>query len=166
MRNTFGRFALPIIWDFAEVQPTSETSGGYYGAVEWISLVVSDLLPAAQGSEEAAVSWGSAITLSQPHAVDVILTHPPYYDAIIYSDVMDFFYVWLRRTVYGLTPHIDFVFAEPLAPKWKPDENDGELIDTQVDSDGTKFNHVRFMKRGCFVRSKPAVAFSQMRVAS
>ena len=49
---------------------------------------------------------------------DRIVTDPPYYDAIPYSDLMDFFYVWLRRTLYGLSPEIDAVFREPLAPKW------------------------------------------------
>ena len=42
---------------------------------------------------------------------------------------MDFFYVWLRRTLYGLSPDIDAAFYEPLAPKWDHEANDGELID-------------------------------------
>ena len=60
---------------------------------------------------------------------DLILTDPPYYDAIPYSDLMDFFYVWLRRTLLGLSPEIAEAFREPLGPKWDVDKRDGELID-------------------------------------
>lgn len=63
------------------------------------------------------------------HNFDLILTDPPYYDAIPYSDLMDFFYIWLRRTLHGLSPELDQVFHEPLSPKWNHDKNDGELID-------------------------------------
>jgi putative DNA methylase len=42
---------------------------------------------------------------------------------------MDFFYVWLRRTLHGLSDEIDAAFSSPLSPKWDHDRNDGELID-------------------------------------
>src|SRR5258708_19193639 len=61
--------------------------------------------------------------------MDAIITDPPYYDAISYADLMDFFYVWLRRTLYGLSPEIDATFKETLTPKWDHERNDGELID-------------------------------------
>jgi putative DNA methylase len=48
---------------------------------------------------------------------------------------MDFFYVWLRRTLHGMTAEVDAVFAQPLSPKWSHAGNDGELID-----DVTRFN--------------------------
>src|SRR5205085_7289489 len=60
---------------------------------------------------------------------DLILTDPPYYDAIPYSDLMDFFYLWLRRTLHGLTPEVDESFQTPVGPKWDSGRNDGELID-------------------------------------
>ena len=60
---------------------------------------------------------------------DLVVTDPPYYDAIPYSDLMDFFYVWLRRTLYGLSPAFDNAFRPPLAPKWNSEAGDGELID-------------------------------------
>ena len=55
-----------------------------------------------------------------------------------YSDLMDFFYVWLRRTLHGLSHEIDQAFAEPLAPKWNHDANDGELIDDACRFNGDK----------------------------
>ena len=49
---------------------------------------------------------------------DLVLTDPPYYDAIPYSDLMDFFYVWLDAGLHGLHPRDCSAFREPLAPKW------------------------------------------------
>ena len=60
---------------------------------------------------------------------DLICTDPPYYDAIPYSDLMDFFHVWLRRSTHGLSPEIDTAFIQQLGPKWDHDKNDGELVD-------------------------------------
>ena len=60
---------------------------------------------------------------------DAIITDPPYYDAIPYSDLMDFFYVWLRRSLNGLSVEMDAAFVKPLGPKWDHNTGDGELID-------------------------------------
>ena len=59
----------------------------------------------------------------------MICTDPPYYDAIPYSDLMDFFQVWLRRVLHGLSSETDGAFADPLGPKWESGASDGELID-------------------------------------
>lgn len=134
IEGTFARFALPIIWDFAEVNPLSEATGGFPSASEWIGLAVSHLLGATAGGT-AKVRRGSAIA-SRGGDFDVILTDPPYYDAIPYSDLMDFFYVWLRRTLNGLSPDIDASFSTPLGPKWDDDSRDGELIDDASRHDG------------------------------
>ena len=65
----------------------------------------------------------------QLESVDLIITDPPYYDAIPYSDSMDFFYVWLRRSTHGLFAEAESVFSNALGPKWDHDTSDGELID-------------------------------------
>jgi hypothetical protein len=67
---------------------------------------------------------------------DLIVTDPPYYDAIPYSDLMDFFYIWLRRMLNGSSPEIIAAFGEPLAPKWSHEKNEGELIDDSSRFDG------------------------------
>ena len=60
---------------------------------------------------------------------DLILTDPPYYDAIPYSDLMDFFHVWLRRTLHDLGEDYAEAFSQRLGPKWQHESNDGELVD-------------------------------------
>ena len=69
---------------------------------------------------------------------DAVVTDPPYYDAIPYSDLMDFFYVWLRRTLNGLSVDSDHALRKPLSPKWDHDKNDGELIDDASRHGGDK----------------------------
>ena len=128
IRSTFARFALPMVWDFAESCPLTDTTGGFSQAVEWIARVSEHLHGATHNAGPPNVLRQSA---TAPHIAefDVICTDPPYYDAIPYSDLMDFFYVWLRRVLHGLSPEIDAAFSEPLGPKWNADANDGELID-------------------------------------
>jgi adenine-specific DNA methylase len=129
MSHVFVRFALPITWDFAELNPISRSSGNYLGCLDWVSRVTDHTLLAA-GDEAVKISKNSAVSMNEAKGtVDVVVTDPPYYDAIPYSDLMDFFYVWLRRTLHGLSPDIDAAFREPLAPKWDHEKNDGELID-------------------------------------
>ena len=132
--HTFARFALPMVWDFAESCPLGETTGGFSPSVEWIARVAEHLDDATAGAPAPQVLLQSAAE-PLPGDLDVICTDPPYYDAIPYSDLMDFFYIWLRRTLYGLSPETDLAFAHPLGPKWDAESEDGELID-----DAARFN--------------------------
>lgn len=128
IEGTFSRFALPIVWDFAETNPLGTATGGYYSALEWVSRVVSHACLATSPNSESTALCQSALEPSSKE-FDIILTDPPYYDAIPYSDLMDFFYVWLRRSTHALCSEIDAVFRKPLGPKWDQEAEDGELID-------------------------------------
>ena len=128
LRNTFARFALPMVWDFAESCPLTDTTGGFIQAVEWIARVCEHTQEATEPAPLATAMRQSAIEV-QTDEFDLICTDPPYYDAIPYSDLMDFFHVWLRRVLYGHSEETDAAFAAPLGPKWDADEDDGELID-------------------------------------
>lgn len=126
--NTFSRFALPIIWDYAEGNPLGNTTGNWRSCVEWVAGVVEHTTEACGSAPSAEVLRQSAL---EPVAgsFDAIVTDPPYYDAIPYSDLMDFFHVWLRRTTHVLNPTVDRAFDSPLGPKWDQQRLDGELID-------------------------------------
>ena len=128
IRNTFTRYALSMTWDFAESVLSADSSGGYPGAIEWVAMYVEHGLLSSSSSPSPEVLQSSAVSPSE-YLFDAIVTDPPYYDAISYADLMDFFYVWLRRTLYGLSPEIDAAFKQPLSPKWDHEHNDGELID-------------------------------------
>ena len=128
LRDTFARFALPMVWDYCEVNPLSKSSGSYSGLADWVARYLDHAIAAVSSAPLPTVHVRSAIALPISD-VDLICTDPPYYDAIPYSDLMDFFHIWLRRALHGLSPEIDAAFAEPLGPKWNSGENDGELID-------------------------------------
>jgi hypothetical protein len=96
--------------------------------VEWVAKVIDHTLGAAQNMPNVNVVRESATdaTFGQ---FDQIITDPPYYDAIPYSDLMDFFHIWIRRALYGLSPMFSDAFAERLGPKWNKQQNSGELVD-------------------------------------
>src|SRR3972149_9457062 len=79
-------------------------------------------MPATRALNQSAIAHHAA-------KYDVVVTDPPYYDAIPYPDLMDFFYVWLRRTLHGVSPEMTAAFASKLGPKWDETKQDGELID-------------------------------------
>jgi len=146
--NTFSRFALPMVWDFIEGVPTADSSGGYLSSLEWVAKV-TEHLSSIPKAPKAAILQQSALT-GLADQFDVICTDPPYYDAISYSDLMDFFYVWLRRTLYGFDPETDAAFREPLAPKWNHETSDGELIDDSSRFGGDKSKSKKAYENGMF----------------
>ncbi len=161
--HTFARFALPIVWDYCEVNPLAATSGSFAAMAEWAARYVENACEALRDTPPPQVRTASALE-SPPGRFDVICTDPPYYDAIPYSDLMDFFHIWLRRVLSGLSPETDAAFATPLGPKWNAEANDGqgdgELIDDAVrfggDRAASKRNYEDGMARA-FARCREAL---------
>jgi putative DNA methylase len=137
IRNTFARFALPMVWDFAETNTTIEASGGYPGQIELVARYLDHALSVQSNNAPPRIKKASAISVGSGSA-DLIITDPPYYDAIPYSDLMDFFHVWLRRMQHGLNSEMDAVFSDSLSPKWDHARQDGELIDDESRFGGDK----------------------------
>ena len=113
MGHTYVRFALPISWDFAEVDPFSKFTGGYFAHIGWVVRFLANVLAAKLTSEPCINQQSSLCQVSQ--TIDAIITDPPYYDAIPYADLSDFFHVWLRRSIGDQFPD---VFTEALTPKF------------------------------------------------
>ncbi len=111
--HTFARNALPMVWDYAELNPFSGSTGDWSGAIDWIVRVIEHASKVSTSS--ASVHQGTATRLPYSDDVfDAIITDPPYYNAVPYADLSDFFYVWLRKSIGDLYPEI---FRTPLAPK-------------------------------------------------
>lgn len=109
--HVFGRQALPMIWDFAEVSFLSDN--GWTGASDWVLRVIRATAEAKL--KEGTVANASATNHPLPDdTVDAIVTDPPYYAAIPYADLSDFFYSWLKRSVGALHPDL---FSSKLSPK-------------------------------------------------
>lgn len=109
-RNTFGRQAIPMVWDFAESNPLSESSGNFAGGIVSIVAGIGSLDPLAAGHVEQADAQSQKIATAK-----VISTDPPYYDNIGYADLSDFFYVWLRRSLKQVFPSLFSTLAVPKA---------------------------------------------------
>jgi putative DNA methylase len=106
LQHTYGRGALPMVWDFSEANPF----GGSVG--DWTAIVLNAEngieAGVASGPRPADVRRGSAANLPWPDGhMDAVITDPPYYDNVPYADISDFFYVWLKRTV-GTSYHEHF----------------------------------------------------------
>ena len=98
-RTTFARQALPMVWDFVEVNPVQDK---WIGAVERVAGVLEQLV-----ASDAPVEVTQADAVSRGNAAGaVICTDPPYYDNICYSDLADYFYVWLRRVLRQAYPEL------------------------------------------------------------
>jgi adenine-specific DNA methylase len=147
--HTFHRFALPMNWDFIEGVTTQSFSGGYSSCLEWVALVAEHCQLLATSSNASSTRSQSA-TVAEFREYDLVVTDPPYYDAIPYSDLMDFFYVWMRRALYGLAPEIDRAFSQSLGPKWNRDKRDGELIDDSSRFGGDRIASKKAYEDGMF----------------
>jgi adenine-specific DNA methylase len=113
--HTFARQALPMLWDYVEGNPVTGASGTAEGGLEWVISVLAHLSQIPPASTLPQVHQGSATELPYPDKFfDAVITDPPYYDNVPYSDLSDFFYVWLRRTIGHLYPDL---FLTPLTPK-------------------------------------------------
>ena len=101
IRNTFGRQAIPMTWDFAECNPFSGSTGNWMAMVDWIVKAIGHV-PAATSVGEALQRDARARVRESAGAL--LSTDPPYYDNISYADLSDFFYVWLRRNLSDVWP--------------------------------------------------------------
>jgi putative DNA methylase len=103
---------MPMTWDFVEANPVGPATGNADGALKWILEV---LLQLPLDTAPAHVARGSATETSYPEGFfDAVVTDPPYYDNISYSDLSDFFFVWLKRSIGHLFPED---FAASHTPK-------------------------------------------------
>jgi len=111
--GTFGRQALPMTWDYTEINVSGDVAGSWQSALDWITRYIEH--GAATASTPATVQRGSATAMPYPDQFfDAVITDPPYYNNIAYAELSDFFYVWLRRSIGHLHPS---VLGTPITPK-------------------------------------------------
>lgn len=110
--HTFGRQAIPMVWDFVEVAPLANSTGCFGGAVEWIANVLEREARALATVGHVESASATAHPLPDDSCAAVI-TDPPYYDAVPYSTLSNYFYIWLKRAVPA---QLDSFFSERLAP--------------------------------------------------
>ena len=132
-RNTFGRQAIQMTWDFAESNPLSDSSGNFEGGIHSIVLGLSGVSPGTIGLSVQAEAQAQTVSHNK-----IISTDPPYYDNICYADLSDFFYVWLRKSLREMLPTLFSTLAVPKAE---------ELVATPY-RHGTKVKAEKFFLAG------------------
>ncbi|MHA1977133.1 MAG: DUF1156 domain-containing protein [Candidatus Hodarchaeales archaeon] len=113
IEHVFGRTALPMTWDYVELNVFSGANGDWSKQTEWVIRYLQK--NSWNAPSKAIVEQASATNLEYPdNYFDAVITDPPYYDNVPYSDLSDFFYVWFKRAVGGIFPKL---FSTPLTPK-------------------------------------------------
>jgi len=122
--HVFSRQAISMVWDYAEGNPFSGSSGSLPVTLDWIARVLS----VTGHSEHAGKAFQWDAMSGSASSGKVVSTDPPYYDNIGYADLSDFFYVWLRRSLKPIFPNL---FATLTTPKTEelvatPDRHGGK----------------------------------------
>ena len=110
LRGTFGRQALPMVWDYAETNPFSGAAGDIYGTAHSLCEVLDNFTTGVLGAGVQTDAVQQTLSTNK-----VASTDPPYYDNIGYADLSDFFYVWLRRSLKPVFPELFATLAVPKA---------------------------------------------------
>lgn len=113
IRGTFPGQTVQMRWDFCENYPFRNGSGSWSDALDAVLKVIEHC--SATGSEPARIERGDAQVLPYGDGeFDAVVIDPPYYQSVMYSDLSDFFYVWLKRSLGGIYPKL---FETPWTPK-------------------------------------------------
>ena len=148
IRNTFGRQAIPMTWDFAEANPFSSSTGCFSNMIDWIVKCINNF-PIAQF--QAEVSQRDAQSDCGLRSI-MISTDPPYYDNIDYADLSDYFYIWMRRSLKDSYPEL---FSTVLVPKAE------ELIATPFRHGGSMKKAKSFFESGMLSASKQMCLYAR-----
>ncbi|MEJ7786869.1 MAG: DUF1156 domain-containing protein [Solirubrobacteraceae bacterium] len=122
IRNVFARQAIPMAWDFLETNFLSTGSGTWASQVELAAQALEGLQADVPGFAVQQPAQRSASSRA------LISTDPPYYDNVGYSDLSDFFYVWLRRSLREIHPNLLSTLLVPKAEELvaNPYRHDGK----------------------------------------
>ena len=113
LSSAFGRQAIPMVFDFPESNPFCDSTGSLLNQLDWILRYIESECDYPFHTELQNASSGEKEQFNEKYLTTVV-TDPPYYDAIAYADLSDFFYVWLKRTLGDVFP---LNFATPQTPK-------------------------------------------------
>jgi len=113
LERIMGRQAIPMVFDYPESNPFCASSGSAINQLEWITRYIESESQYCFSTILQNASSGEKTQFSEKF-ITAVVTDPPYYDAIAYADLSDFFYVWLKRTLGDVFP---LNFATPETPK-------------------------------------------------
>ena len=102
IKSGISKEGIKLTWDFAELNPISRISGSLPLQIEAQAEAIRGL---ATVNNSVSCLRGTSTDLGfADNTFDAIVTDPPYYDNVSYSDISDFFYVWLKRCLGDVYP--------------------------------------------------------------
>ena len=107
--QVFGRQGIPMVWDYAESNPFSSSTGNFSGAIKWVTDAMVNFPACGKGVAEQFDAQSDCGLRNV-----MISTDPPYYDNIGYADLSDYFYIWMRNSLKDVYPEL---FSTMLVPK-------------------------------------------------
>lgn len=113
IQTPFSRQAIAMVFDYPESNPFCNSSGSALNQLEWITRYIESESNSPFAALFANASSGEKGQFAAK-TLTAVVTDPPYYDAIAYADISDFFYVWMKRTLGDIYP---INFATPKTPK-------------------------------------------------
>ena len=150
-RQLFARQAIPMVWDHAEANPLSESSGSWHILLRnLVKCFEADSFNFFREKEGTAQSFDAQTDCGLRNIM--ISTDPPYYDNIGYADLSDFFYVWMRQSLKGTYPDL---FSTMLVPKAE------ELIATPYRHDGSAEKAKNFFEDGMLSACKQMYQYAR-----
>ena len=147
--NLFSRQAIPMVWDFCESTPKSNARGVFLSSTDAVCKVIDSTRIAASSQ---ILQSDATEHLLPDQASSIWFTDPPYYDAIPYADLSDFFLVWLKRTLPS-----NAILQDPFDPDNRLSPKNAEAV-----QDETKRYDGRTKDRAWFEETM-AKAFSEGR---
>ena len=137
-RQLFARQAVPMVWDYAESNLFSNSSGSWQVHLNNFSRCVTADSFAFERVQQGYA--GQFDAQSDNGLRDIMVsTDPPYYDNIGYADLSDFFYLWMRQSLRSTYPEL---FRTMLVPKAE------ELIATPYRHNGSTEKAKEFFEDG------------------
>ena len=121
-RQLFGRQSVSMVWDFAEANPFSSSSGSLRVLLDGLRKVLEGRGLVTTGAPEASVEQRDAAARVREVGTCMVSTDPPYYAQVPYADISDFFYVWMRRNLSEVWPDECATLLTPKADELVADE--------------------------------------------
>lgn len=113
LEHPFSKQAIPMMFDYPESNMFCNSTGSALNQLDWLTRYIESECEYPFSVELKNASSGDKSQFPDKYLTAVV-TDPPYYDAIAYADLSDFFYVWLKRTLGDVYP---LNFATPQTPK-------------------------------------------------
>ena len=137
LEHMFSKQAIPMMFDYPESNPFCTSSGSALNQLDWLLRYFDSECASSFSASFANASSGDKQQFDNK-SLTAVVTDPPYYDAIAYADLSDYFYVWLKRTLNDIFP---FMFSTPQTPKEEECTAIRHRFDGSVDKANSHFEN-------------------------